>query len=189
MNENHARLCSKPEWAAHLQSDILPLLVREVDLGSTMLEVGPGPGAATAWLRSRVARLVVIESDAQAVDLLSHTYEGTNVEVVAGDATATAFGDASFDSAGSFTMLHHLATVCLQNLLLGELLRVLRPGGVVIGSDSLPSDKLHRFHDADTYNPVEPGTFLTRLQTLGFEKITISVDTVMRFTAYKPEAG
>ena len=189
MNENHARLCSSPEWAEHLQSDILPLLVRDVDLGSTMLEVGPGPGAATAWLRTRVARLVVVEADAQAADLLTRTYEGTNVEVVTGDATATAFGDASFDSAGSFTMLHHLATVPLQNMLLGELLRVLRPGGVLIGSDSLPSDKLHRFHDADTYNPVEPGTFLTRLQTVGFESITISMDTVMRFTAHKPETG
>lgn len=188
MNENHAKLCSSPEWAEHLQSDVLPLLARDVDLGETMVEVGPGPGAATEWLRHRVRRLVVVEADEQAAALLSATYEGTNVEVVVGDATATGFDAAGFDSAGSFTMLHHLPTVRQQDLLLRELLRVLRPGGALIGSDSLPSDQLHRFHDADTYNPIEPGTFLTRLQTLGFERITLSVDTTMTFIAHCPRA-
>lgn len=53
-------------------------------------------------------------------------------------------------------MLHHVPTVALQNRLLAEVLRVLRPGGVLIGSDSLASNDLHLFHDGDTYNPVEP---------------------------------
>jgi hypothetical protein len=34
---------------------------------------------------------------------------------------------------------------------------------VFLGSDSLPSDGLHHFHEGDTYNPVEPAAFLTRL--------------------------
>ena len=53
-------------------------------------------------------------------------------------------------------MLHHVPTLALQNKILAEAFRVLRPGGVLIGSDSLPSNDLHHFHDDDTYNPVEP---------------------------------
>jgi SAM-dependent methyltransferase len=76
-----------------------------------------------------------------------------------------------------------------QDQLLAEALRVLRPGGVLIGSDSLASNDLHAFHVGDTYNPVEPAAFLTRLQTLGFGKITIGVDHVLTFVAHKPADG
>ena len=113
-------------------------------------------------------------------------YAATNVEVIHGDATALPFAAATFDSAGSFTMLHHVPTATQQNQLLAEVLRVLRPGGVLVGSDSLPSDELHHFHEGDTYNPIEPGTFLTRLQTLGFADITIAINQEMRFVAHKP---
>jgi SAM-dependent methyltransferase len=187
MNENHAKLCPSPEWAAWLQNDILPTLTAGVDLGADMLEVGPGPGASTDWLRHKVKRLVALESDEQAAAKLVQKYGPDGVEVVTGDATAMSFPDDSFDSAASFTMLHHVPTAALQNRLLAEVLRVLRPGGVLIGSDSLASNGLHHFHEADDYNPVEPAAFLTRLQTLGFGKITISVDYTLTFVAYKPD--
>jgi len=188
MNENHAKLCPSPEWAAWLQGEVLPALTAGgVDLGREMLEVGPGPGAATDWLRHRVSRLVALEADEAAAATLTGKLAGTNVEVVSGDATAMDFPDGSFDSAGSFTMLHHVPTAALQNQLLAEVLRVLRPGGVLIGSDSLGSDGLHHFHVDDTYNPVEPATLLTRLQTLGFGKITVTVDHAVLFAAYKPD--
>lgn len=170
-----------------MQTDILPWVTRDIDLGQEMLEVGPGPGATTDWLRDRVDRLVVVEHEEPAAAALNSRFAGTNVEVVRGDATALNFPDASFDSAGSFTMLHHVPTVALQNRLLSEALRVLRPGGVLIGSDSLPTDRLHHFHEADTYNPVDPAGFLIRLQTLGYERITLRVDGALMFVAHKPE--
>ena len=54
-----------------------------------------------------------------------------------------------------------------------------------LGSDSLPSDGLHGFHEGDTYNPVEPAAFLTRLQTVGFAAITLQVADNLIFTARK----
>lgn len=186
MNENHARLCSAPEWAEHMQTDILPWVSAGVDLGRKFLEVGPGPGATTDWLRRRVGHLVAVEQDGDAAAKLVERFAGTNVEVVHEDATAMTFPDDSFDSAGSFTMLHHVPTVLLQNKLLSEVLRVLRPGGVLIGSDSVPSDSLHEFHESDTYNPVDPGWFLGRLQTLGYANVTVRVDGAMMFIAHKP---
>ena len=185
MNENHAKLLGSAEWAAHLHEDILPAVTGGVDLGADLLEIGPGPGAASEWLRHRVRRLIALELDPTATAALQDRFGGTNVEAVTGDATALRYRDASFDSVGMFTMLHHVPTRALQDKILAEALRVLRPGGTLIGSDSLPSDGLHHFHAGDTYNPVEPAAFLTRLQTLGFGKITIGVDHVLTFVAHK----
>jgi SAM-dependent methyltransferase len=133
-----------------------------------------------------VERLVAVEIEPEAAARLAERFADTNVEIVCGDATELPFAADSFDSAGSFTMLHHLPTAALQNELLAELLRVLRPGGVLIGSDSVASVDLHHFHEGDVYNPIEPGTLLTRLQTLGYEEITLSVGYAMTFVAHKP---
>jgi SAM-dependent methyltransferase len=179
VNENHANLLGTAEWAAHLHEDILPAVTGGVDLGDDLLEIGPGPGAASEWLRHRVRRLVALELDPAAAAALRNRFSGTNVEAVTGDATALRYPDASFDSVGMFTMLHHVPTRALQDKILAEALRVLRPGGTLIGSDSLPSD---------TYNPVEPAALLTRLQTIGFGEITITVGHTLLFRARK-EAG
>ena len=189
MNENHARLCTSPEWSAHLQGDVLPVVTAGVDLGEEMLELGPGPGSATEWLRHRVRRLVAVESDEDAVAKLATRFAGTNVEVVLGDATDLPYPAASFDSVGTFTMLHHVASPRLQQRLLEGAFRMLRPGGALIGSDSMASTDLHHFHEGDTYNPIEPSVLLVRLQALGFGRITITVDGTLTFVALKPEAS
>jgi ubiquinone/menaquinone biosynthesis C-methylase UbiE len=186
MNENHARLCTSPEWAQFIQTAVLPALTRDVDLGDRMLEIGPGPGAATEWLRGRVGALTAIEVDSAAAALLVDRYAGSNVEIVTGSADGLRYPAESFDSVGCFTMLHHVPTLALQNKILAEALRVLRPGGVLIGSDSLASSDLHHFHSGDTYNPVDPASLLSRLQTVGFANITVIVDEILKFVAVKP---
>lgn len=186
MNENHTNLCPSPEWAAHMQEEVLPTLVAGVDLGHRMLEIGPGPGATTEWLRHRVGELVVVEIEPDAAAALRSKFAGAPVEVVDGDASALPFDDDSFDSAGTFTMLHHVPTSRLQNQVLGELLRVLRPGGVLVGSDSLASTGLHDFHVGDVYNPIDPSDLLSRLRTIGFGAVTVSVDERLTFRARKP---
>ena len=188
MNANHA-LCASPEWAQHLQKEVLPWLLRDVDLGDSMLEIGPGPGAATELLRHRVKRLSVVELDPTSAGVLAERYSGTNVEVIVGSGSSLGYPDASFSSVGTFTMLHHVPTTALQNRLLAEALRVLRPGGVLIGSDSLPSNDLHQFHEGDTYNPIEAGSFVARLQTIGFERVILDAWWMLRFLAYSPGGG
>jgi hypothetical protein len=84
---------------------------------------------------------------------------------------------------------HHVPTTALQNAILAGALGALRPGGILIGSDSLPSDRLHQFHEGDTYNPVEPTAFLTRLQTIGFGEVTITVGHNLLFRARKENAS
>jgi SAM-dependent methyltransferase len=78
------------------------------------------------------------------------------------------FPDASFSSAVCFTMLHHVPSPELQDRLLAEACRVLRPGGVIVGSDSTPSWRWNLFHVFDTRTPVDPDGFVSRLEAAGF---------------------
>jgi hypothetical protein len=65
-------------------------------------------------------------------------------------------------------------------------------GSEVLGFDTKRSTdhdwgpRLQIFLAGDTYNPVEPAAFLTRLQTLGFGQITSTVDHALTFVAHKP---
>lgn len=187
MNEQHETLCGSPEWATLLQDEIIAPLVSDLELGDELLELGPGPGASTEWLRHRVAHLVALEVDPEAAALLQATYDDTNVEVVVGDCTGIPFPESSFDSVASFTMLHHLPSLAAQHATLAEAFRILRPGGVLVGADSLASTELHDFHVGDTYNPVDPARLLVALQLLGYDAITISVGCDLRFTARRPD--
>jgi ubiquinone/menaquinone biosynthesis C-methylase UbiE len=187
MNTDHDDLCGSPEWAAWLQSEILPVVTAGIDLGKEMLEIGPGPGAATAWLCEQVASLTVLETDEAAAAALATRHRGGNVTVDTGDAAHMPYGNESFDSVGSFTMLHHVPTAAAQYQILSQAMRVLRPGGTLLGSDSLASTGLHHFHAGDTYNPVDPAVLLVWLRTLGFTPVTLVTGDVLMFTARKPE--
>lgn len=181
MNENHAKLCGSPEWAEFLQTEVLAPLLDSIELGPHLIEVGPGPGAATDWLRHRVERLTAVEAEEAAAVALKQRFP--DVEVVQGDATALTFADNSFDAAATFTMLHHVPTRAGQDRLLAELVRVVCPGGVIVGADSLASDGLRDFHEDDTYNPVPPGHLLERLHELGCSEVTVRVTQGMTFVA------
>ena len=146
----------------------LPLMLENVDLSDDVLEIGPGPGVTTDWLRTRVPHLTAVEIDEALAESLRRRMEGTNVTVVEGDGTAMQFPDATFDSAVCFTMLHHVPSPELQDRLLGEACRVLRPGAVFIGSDSTPSLMWNIYHLFDTRVPVDPDTFGGRLERAGF---------------------
>ncbi len=184
MNENHV-LCSTPEWAEFMESEVLEPVTAGLDLGTEMLEIGPGPGAATRWLRHRVQRLVALELEPDAATRLADEFAGTNVTVAVGDATRSPFPDASFDSVGSFTMLHHVPTGRDQFTILCETYRVLRPGGVLVGADSIASQGLHEFHEGDTYNPIDPARLLVFLQAAGFGHAMVSAGDGILFTARK----
>jgi ubiquinone/menaquinone biosynthesis C-methylase UbiE len=188
MNPEHEDLCGSAEWATWLQSDILPAVTREIELGKDMLEIGPGPGAATDWLAERAANLTALESDEAAAARLAERYDGASVTVDTGDATRMPYRDEAFDAVVSFTMLHHVPTAEAQHQILAEARRVLRPGGMLAGSDSLASVGLHHFHAGDVYNPVDPATLLCWLRTLGFSPVTVTVGEALMFTARKPTA-
>jgi ubiquinone/menaquinone biosynthesis C-methylase UbiE len=91
------------------------------------------------------------------------------VEVCEGDATDMPFRDSEFSGAVSFTMLHHVPSRELQDKVFREVFRVLQPGGFFVGSDSRQSLLMRLIHIGDILVPVDPDSFGTRLETIGFE--------------------
>lgn len=155
-----------------------------------MLELGPGPGLTTDLLRKRVPHLTAIEIDRRLAESLASRLNGSNVQVVKGDATEMPFADAQFSSSVCFTMLHHVHTSRLQDQLLHEVWRVLRPGGAFVGTDSLQSLFMQLIHIRDTLVPIAPDTFGRRLQAAGFEVMEIEKNSeAFRFHARRPAAS
>ena len=60
--------------------------------------------------------------------------------------TYNALKNGSFSAAASFIMLHHVPSVALQDRLLAEIARVLKPRGVLFGADSLNSPDFRTFY-------------------------------------------
>lgn len=182
MNKDHLEFCSSQEWEEMLQDHILPWALGDRDLGDDVLEVGAGPGLSTDVLRRRVAHLTAVELDGDLASQLAERLKHTNVEVVTVDATAMPFESHRFSGATCFTMLHHVPSKSLQDRLLGELCRVLRPGGILIGTDSIASPDLRDFHAGDTYVPIDPDTLVARLQSAGFVDVTVEIGDEMTET-------
>jgi hypothetical protein len=65
--------------------------------------------------------------------------------------------------------------------------RVLRPGGIFAGVDSLSSPGFRMLHLFDTMVVVDPGSFPKRLQAAGFVDVQVDVNPyAFRFRARRP---
>jgi SAM-dependent methyltransferase len=184
VNEEHLTICSSPEWARLLEEHLLPWVLEGHDLGDDLLEVGAGPGLTTDILRRHAARVTAVELDAGLAGKLAARLAGTNVEVVAADATGLPFPAGRFSAAACLTMLHHIPSAALQDAALAELHRVLRPGGVLVGSDGLDTPDRRRVHEGDIFVPVDPATLAGRLRDAGFADASVEVEgDRLRFAA------
>jgi SAM-dependent methyltransferase len=184
MNLMHRWFCRSARWKTVVGAYILPWVLDDVDLGSNVIEVGPGPGITTDLLRARVERLTCIEIDRALAESLSRRMARGNVTVLCEDATAIPLPDETFDGAVSFTMLHHVPSAALQDRLLAEVARVLRPGGIFAGTDSVSSPLFRLMHLFDTMVVVDPNTLPKRLEAAGFADVQVDVNQyAFRFRA------
>ncbi len=165
----------------------MPWVLNGVDLGTGVLEVGPGPGLTTDILRPRIAHLTALEIDSALAHSLAARMRGSNVTVIQGDATEMPFPVAEFTGAVCCTMLHHVPSPALQDKLIREVFRVLKPGAMFAGVDGLTSLYMRLIHIYDTLVPIEPSTFQTRLEAAGFDEVFIEAKPQrFRFHARKP---
>ncbi len=188
MNLIHRWLCSSSTWRRRVDQFIVPWVLEGIELGSESLEIGPGYGATTDVLRTRTAHLTCVEIDPHLAEGLRQRQKNQNVKVVCQDATRMEFADGSFDSAVCFTMLHHVPSPSLQDRLLKEVARVLRPRGIFAGTDSCDGKVFRALHIFDTLVVVPPQSFADRLRIAGFTDITVETNpSAFRFQARKAE--
>jgi ubiquinone/menaquinone biosynthesis C-methylase UbiE len=175
MNAEHLRLCASAEWAVLVRDELLPWVLGDDHLGEDVLEIGAGPGLVTDLLVERVPHVTAVEIDERLASELRERMAGRPVEVVTADATALPLPDDRFTAAACFTMLHHIPDPALQDRALAELARVLRPGGLLLGTDGEDTPERRALHRGDIFVPIPPAGMADRLRAAGF--VDVEVDS------------
>ena len=123
--------------------------------GKNVLDVACGEGYGTALLARHAARVTGVDLAAGAIDHARREYAAlANVEFVCADCTLLPLPDSSIDVAVSFETIEHITG---QEAFLGELARVLKPGGVLLLSSpnkleySDKRDFANEFHVKELY--------------------------------------
>ena len=98
--------------------------------GKRVLDVACGEGYGTALLARRAAHVTGVDISAEAIAHARGRYASlANVEFTEGSCTALPLDDASVDVAVSLETIEHITA---QAEFIGELARVLKPGGVLL---------------------------------------------------------
>ena len=173
MNRLETWFCGSSIWQHVTRRQVLPWILEGSELGEHALELGAGPGAATAGLRRQAARVTSLEYDHGFAARLGARANGTDGGVVQGDAASLPFPDETFSSAIAILMLHHLRSRELQDQAFLEIRRVLRPGGAFLAIE-IPDGWLNRvMHIGSTFVPLAPASTFARLSTAGFSRVTL----------------
>lgn len=189
MNLMHRRLCSSEDWAKQVREDKIPWSLDGIELGDNVLEIGPGFGATTRVLVTKVPRLTAVEVDEKSTEALRREFDG-KARIVHGDGSEMPLPDNEFSSVVCFTMLHHVPSRQIQDRLFAEAFRVLRPGGVFAGADSRLNVRFRLLHIGDTMVVVDPDGLPDRLRAAGFEDVQVTLRRrAFKFRAGKPSSA
>lgn len=179
--------CSGVLWQGSTAAVMRTLPARH--LGQEVLEIGSGSGAVAAGIARIKRGGSVTATDLDPVMVAaarSRLAPLPNVEVAQADATELPFPDESFDSVVSCLMLHH---VIEWQRCLGEIARVLKPGGWLLGYDLVRTPLATAVHrvDRSPFHLLEPEEFRN-----GCAEVELSADVrtrlaghVMQFAATK----
>ncbi len=153
------------------------------------LEIGAGSGSMTAQLLAAFPglRMVATDYDIDMVQVARKTVApfGDRATVEQADAGALPFEADRFDFVLSAAMLHHVGD---WEKALAEILRVLRPGGRLIGYDLLDNVAMRLMHTGHEARLLRRGQLEAELHQLGFASVAARPGVgglVVRFTATK----
>jgi ubiquinone/menaquinone biosynthesis C-methylase UbiE len=183
MTRLQSTLCRSGPWRFVSGNVVLRWSLHGLAPHGDVLEVGAGSGAMAAEVLARypaVTHLTVTDVDPAMVDVAATRLEGERVTTQQADATDLPFDDDSFDVVLSWVMLHH--TVRWRDAL-AEAVRVLKPGGRLVGYDLLATKALRALHrnDGDSIRLLE----LDELRTVVDRAEPALGGQVVRFTTTK----
>ncbi|MFA5882931.1 MAG: methyltransferase domain-containing protein [Acidimicrobiia bacterium] len=187
MSRIEQAFCRSVLWRTLSRRLVVPWIIQDHALYGEVLELGTGSGAMAKELLERypIRTLVATDVDPLMViaaerRLASHV---PHVQVRRADATSLPFEDGQFDAVVSFLMLHHVLD---WEQALRESLRVLRPGGLLLGYDltnTIPARIVHRL-DGSPHRLATPDEMRATLESTGMQDISVSpglAGLVMRF--------
>ena len=150
MSRFQVAFCRSRPWRALSGNAVLSWSLQGFEPHGDVFEIGAGSGAMAAELLARYDQLsmTVADFDQEMVDAAFARLAafGDRVTVRQADATALPFPDGSFDAVLSWIMLHHTVE---WDKAFAEAVRVLRPGGHLVGYDLLSTAPLRLLHQGD----------------------------------------
>jgi len=186
-----ATLTSMPHRAL-ARRIILPWILQGEQPSGEGLEIGAGVGAMSAQLLTMYPRfrMVATDYDTELVAMAEQVLAGfgRRASVQRADAVQLPFQDGRFDLVLSAAMLHH---VIEWDKALAEAVRVLRPGGRLLGYDMLNSVPIRLIHcgerDTSLLRAAQLQAGLRRLGLADLRTSTALGGIVMRFSATKAD--
>jgi ubiquinone/menaquinone biosynthesis C-methylase UbiE len=150
MSRFESGFCRSAPWRFWARRVVLPWALQGIHPGGHVLEIGAGSGAMAAELLAGYPGITMTVTDfdsdmvaAAERRLVPYAERSTARQA---DATALPFDDDAFDVVLSWIMLHH--TIEWEKAL-AEAVRVVRPGGHVVGYDLLSTAPLRALHQAE----------------------------------------
>ena len=174
MNRLENWFCDSGLWHQVTRRRLLPWILEGAELGDHLLEIGAGPGAATAELRGRVGRVTSLEYDHKFAAKLGACLDRNNGGVLQGDAARLPFRNNTFSAAIAVLVLHHLRSSELQDHAFAEIFRVLRPGGTFLVFEIENGWFQRALHVRSTFVPLGAAGAFARLTTAGFARVVVN---------------
>ncbi len=138
--------------------------LKHIEPPDVVLDVGCGDGYITNILKDRCNKIIGIDYSEEAIQDLKRNYQSLECQHM--PSTSLAFDTGTFDKVICFEMLEHLTRLQAQKTI-GEIYKVLKPGGMIIGStplrttrNSTPSTYSHIYE----YSEAELLEMLSRFQ-------------------------
>lgn len=150
--------------------------------GERILDVGCGTGSLTFLIpeRANIASVEAIDFEAEFVEALARRNTDRRISARQGDACSLPFDDNQFDRALSLLVLHFVPT---PERAIAEMLRVVRPGGLVAATvwdtfGGMPSQRMFW----DTFAAIEPAAIPRRAASV-VRPMTLPGDMARGFAA------
>ncbi len=150
MSRREAAFCRSTIWGAFARRVVLPWALQGVRPEGQILEIGAGGGVMAVELLAANPDVSMVVTDFDDAMVAAATTRlasfAHRADARRADATVLPFADDSFDMVLSWIMLHH--TLAWETAL-AEAIRVVRPGGHVVGYDLLDTAPLRLLHQAE----------------------------------------
>jgi ubiquinone/menaquinone biosynthesis C-methylase UbiE len=172
MNSFENWFCASGLWRYLTERRWLPWALEGADLGEHVLDVGAGPGTATAELTRRARSVTSLE--------YSHDFcvklrvKVDDARVVQGDASVLPFASQTFSSAIAVLVFHHLRSSEAQDRAFAEIFRVLKAGGVFVALEIQDGWLTRVAHFRSTFVPVTTDRLNGRLRAAGFSNVSVN---------------